>query len=66
MKGDQLHNLNDLAYAVKCKRAIETHEYKGFGHQGYIPASWVFNMGGSVLHSWFQRGMHLYDKKPKV
>lgn len=65
MRGWRILSLEALENTVKHKRAIETYPDQGYGHQGYIPASWVYNLNASCVHAWIKRGMYQYVKKPK-
>lgn len=66
MKGRKIYNLNALHHAARERRAIcAINGIQWVGHQGYIPASFVFNMNAACVHYWIKQGMYLYKPKKK-
>ncbi len=65
MDRNKLECLHDLAEAAKDRRAINTKKKPQYGHQGYKPAAWVFNLSASVIYHWINEGMYIYVKKNK-
>jgi hypothetical protein len=67
--GARITSLADLANAARTGRAIvcdSTCPLPGVaGHQGYLPAKWVFNFSAVRIHFWLEAGMFVYVPKAR-
>lgn len=59
----QIKTLEALATAVQLKRAIVTKGVFDFRPQGYLPATWVFNMNAQMIYRWMRHGMFIHQRK---
>ena len=54
----RIKNLAQLAEARNQKRAIACPTFYAF--RGPLPAAWMMNLSGEILHRLFENGMWLY------
>lgn len=64
--GKKVETLDDLHNLVTTQRAVICPDKNGaIAANTHVPAAWVYNLTGPVLHRVFRRGLYAYEKVDK-